>query len=172
MIASAGVALATAMPATAQPTSAAPVAIDEACGAALTAAGQRVGRRHRAFRKITADVMQPIDLPARSGGPGQKPLPAMKRHAWAAHWSLQSAVPEYFYVDAKSVQDDRGAWSGVAGNGVWQCTTTRREDQRNHDCVIRQGDRLLIVRAIAWRDSARVTSFLDEFRAAAPACVP
>lgn len=72
---------------------------------------------------------------------------------------------------------DRGgaagrAWSAVAGTGTWQCTTTRRGAQRNHDCVIRGGDRLLIVRAIAWRDSARVTAFLDEFRAAAPACVP
>lgn len=167
-----GIALACAMTATAQPTPATAPPVDATCGAALTAAAQRVGRSHRAFRRIAADVLPPIDLPARRTGPNTKPMPPIKRHAWGAHWSLQGVVPEYFYVDAVSVQDDGGAWSAVADTGTWQCTTTRRGAQRNHDCVIRGGDRLLIVRAIAWRDSARVTAFLDEFRAAAPACVP
>lgn len=162
------IAMLVAAPAAAQPS---PPPVDQACGAALTAAARQVGQRHKAFRGVTADVLAPIDLPTRSSGPGTKPLPPVKRHAWSAHWSLQSKVPEYFYVDAKSVADDGGAWSAAAGQGVWQCTTTRSNDQRNHDCVIRGGDRLLIVRATAWRDSKRVTAFLEAFKAAAPACV-
>jgi hypothetical protein len=68
------------------------------------------------------------------------------------------------------VRDDRGAWRDVAQPG-WACTTSRRGRQRDATCVVRRGDRLAVVRAIAWRRSPRVDAYLRELAVATEACL-
>jgi hypothetical protein len=138
------------------------------CAAAVDGAAARIGQRHRAFAGVRADVLPPIDRPAtRSKRSWSPPL---RRHAWGVGWSLQGVVPEYFYVDFIDVRDDRDGWQDVA-QPAWTCATTRSGRQRDTRCVVRRGERLAIVRAIAWRPSARVDAYLRELAVATDACL-
>ncbi|MBL8625999.1 MAG: hypothetical protein JNK64_32085 [Myxococcales bacterium] len=138
------------------------------CAAAVDGAAARIGQRHRAFAGVRADVLPPIDRPATRSG--RMWTPPVRRHGWGVGWSLQLAVPEYFYVDLIDVRDDRGGWQAVA-QAAWACATTRRGSQRDTECVVRRGERLAVVRAIAWRRSTRVDAYLRELAVATEACL-
>lgn len=155
--------VAAAAPAVAAPATPVAATTSEAwattCATAIDDAAARIGQRHRAFAGVRADVLPPIDRPATRRG--RMWTPRVRRHGWGVGWSLQLAVPEYFYVDLIDVRDDRDGWLAVA-QPTWTCATTRQGRQRNTVCVVRRGERLVVVRAIAWRRSARVDAYLRE----------
>lgn len=164
--------------ANAQPASTAPPTSPgrwaETCGDGLTAAGASAGRTHRLFRGVVADVLSPIDLPSRGREGGRtKPLPPVRRVGWSAHWSAQDLRrPEYFYLDVVDVRDDRGGWDKLAGRGTWACTGASPDGTGpGFTCVQRRGDRLAVVRALAWRRSARVEAYRATLLPAAEACL-
>lgn len=160
------------------PLASAPVG-DEAwvtpCARSLDDAARELGRRHRAFRRLTATVVPRVPPPrvtvSRTGRP-LKPVPVRVRHAPLVSWSLQYlGVPEYFYVDVLDLRDDERGWAEVAGDGAWACSTRTLGDQVDRDCAQRRGGRLAVVRAIYWGRSPRAADYEAAFTRASARCL-